>query len=186
VSALRMHTERTPNPASVKWVLGRALVPEAPAVSFDSDPGGEVSPLAARILAVSGVRELLIGSDFVTVTKDESAGWRELGLAVGDAIRRWDAAGEPVLGPRFARPGPAPDDEVVRRIRRILDEEIAPSVAQDGGEISLASFEDGVVRLVLRGACHSCPSSNVTLKLVVETRLRAQVPEVRSVEAVEA
>ena len=186
MSALRMHTERTPNPASVKWVLGRALVPEAPAVSFEADPGGDVSPLAARILAVSGVRELLIGSDFVTVTKQESAGWREVGLAVGEAIRRWDESGEPVLGPGFARPGRASDDEVVQRIRRILEDEIAPSVAQDGGEIALAGFEDGVVRLLLRGACHSCPSSNVTLKLVVESRLRAQVPEVRAVEAVDA
>jgi Fe-S cluster biogenesis protein NfuA len=180
-----MHTERTPNPASVKWVLGRELVADAAPVSFSADPGADVSPLAARVLAVSGVGGVLIGADFLTVTKIAEAGWRDVGRGVSDAIRDWDVAGETVLGPAFERARVRDDDVVVGRIRQILHDEIGPYVAQDGGEITLAGFEDGVVQLVLKGACESCPSSSITLKMGVEARLREEIPEVRAVVAVD-
>lgn len=185
MSALRMHTERTPNPASVKWVVARDLIGEGAPVSFDADPGLEVSPLAARLLVLDGVEGVLIGSSFLTVSKSAESEWREVGQAVSEAIRAWDVAGEPVLGPAFTRPAAREDDEVVARIRQILDDEIAPYVAQDGGEISLVGFDAGEVRLVLRGACASCPSSSITLKMGVEARLREEVPEVLSVVAVD-
>lgn len=180
-----MHTERTPDPQSVKWVLGRALVVEGPGLAFDEPPGPDVSPLAARLMAIEGVARVLLGGDFLTVSKTPGAGWRELGQAVTAVLREWDASGEPVLGPGHAPLAARDDDEVTARIREILDEEIAPYVAQDGGEISLEGFEDGVVRVVLRGACASCPSSTITLKMGIEARLREAIPEVRSVMAVE-
>lgn len=185
MSALRMHTERTPNPASVKWVLERELVAEGRPVSFESDPGMAVSPLATQVLAVPGVESLLIGADFLTVTKAADAGWREIGKAVSDAIRGWNASGAPVLGEAFSRPAARDEGEVVARIREIMAKEIGPYVAQDGGEIDLVGFRDGVVELRLRGACESCPSSSITLKMGIEARLREEIPEVQSVMAVD-
>lgn len=189
MSALRMHTERTPNPSSVKWVLDRALVDDGGAVAFDARTAVDVSPLASPLLAIEGVDRVLIGRDFVTVTKSAERGWREIGQAVDRAIRVWAESGAPVLGEGYATVEAAgeagADDAVVARIRRILDEEIGPYVAQDGGEISLAGFEGGVVQVVLRGACQSCPSSTITLKMGIEARLREQIPEVLSVVAVE-
>jgi len=186
VSALRIHTERTPNPASVKWVLACELVGDGPPVSFAEPPDAEVSPLAARLMAVPGVVAVLIGRTFITVTRSDDAGWREIGQAVGDEIRAWHAAGEPVLGPAWEPPEVAGSDAVAARIREILADEIAPYVAADGGEIAFVGFEDGEVRLSLRGACASCPSSSITLKMGVEARLREELPEVRSVVAVDA
>jgi Fe-S cluster biogenesis protein NfuA len=63
---------------------------------------------------------------------------------------------------------------------------IRPAVRQDGGDIELVGFdrEEGRVRVRMVGACHACPMSMVTLKAGLEQRLRMQVPEVRSVEAV--
>lgn len=185
MSALRMHTERTPNPTSVKWVLDRELITQGGAVAFDARTAADVSPLAAPLLAIDGVDRILIGSDFVTVTKSLESGWREIGQEVDRAIRSWAESGAPVLGARYETPTLRDDDDVVARIRRILEEEIAPFVAQDGGEISLVGFEAGVVQVVLRGACQSCPSSTITLKMGIEARLREQVPEVLSVMAVE-
>lgn len=185
MSSLAMHTERTPNPASVKWVLGRELVEGASPLAFDTDVIPGVSPLAARVMAVDGVCGLLIGPDFLTVTKSADAGWREIGQAVNEAIRAWHDAAEPVLGQDYCAPEPAPEQEVVSRIREILDQEIAPFVAQDGGEIAFIDFDDGEVRLALRGACAGCPSSSITLKMGVEARLREQIPEVTSVVSVD-
>lgn len=185
MSGLRMHTERTPNPESVKWVLGRTLLETDGFVPFDEPVPASVSPLGARLLAIEGVERLLLGRDFLTVTKQRDAGWRELGLAITAAIRDWDAAAEPALGEAFAAPTAAEDDEVVARIRQILQDEIGPFVAQDGGEITLEDYAQGVVRVRLRGACDGCPSSSVTLKMGIEARLREQIPEVQSVVAVE-
>jgi Fe-S cluster biogenesis protein NfuA len=71
----------------------------------------------------------------------------------------------------------------VGRIRRLLDEEIRPAVAMDGGDVVFAGFREGVVEVVLRGACAGCPSSAQTLKQGIELRLREAIPEVRGVVA---
>ena len=185
MSALPMHTERTPNPASVKWVVGCDLLAEGSPVGFEMPPAADSSPLAARLMAVDGVIGVLIGRDFVTVTKSDEVGWRPIGQAINDALRAWHAAGEPVLGAGYRPPDRDQETEVVSRIRDVLDREIAPFVAQDGGEIALIDFVDGEVRLALRGACAGCPSSTLTLKMGVEARLREQIPEVESVVSVE-
>ena len=53
---LRMHAERTPNPNSIKWILGRPIVEAAASVCFESQPTHEVSPLAHRLFQVEGVQ----------------------------------------------------------------------------------------------------------------------------------
>ena len=76
-------------------------------------------------------------------------------------------------------------DETRDRIEDVLDS-IRPAVRADGGDIELVGFdrEEGRVRLRMVGACHACPMSTMTLKAGIEQRLRMQVPEVRSVEAI--
>jgi Fe-S cluster biogenesis protein NfuA len=184
MAELRMHAERTPNPESVKWVLGCAVASEAGSATFGPEVDSELSPLAAGLLEIEGVERILLGLDFVTVTKSPDVAWSDLAGPVPDAIRAWAASGEPALGPAWTPPEPEQDDVVVARIRRILDDEIAPYVAQDGGEIQLVGFDSGVVRVRLRGACEGCPSSTITLKMGIEARLREEIAEVQSVEAV--
>ena len=73
---------------------------------------------------------------------------------------------------------------VEARIQDILDAEIRPAVAQDGGDITLDRFEEGIVYLHMKGSCAGCPSSTATLKMGIETRLRELVPEVTEVVSV--
>lgn len=64
---------------------------------------------------------------------------------------------------------------------------IRPAVQSDGGDLELVEVTDeGVVRVRLHGACVGCPSSSITLKMGIERNLRAHVPGVTSVEAIEA
>jgi Fe-S cluster biogenesis protein NfuA len=72
---------------------------------------------------------------------------------------------------------------VESRITAIL-EEIRPYLQQDGGDLEFVSFEEGVVNLHLQGACGTCPSSLLTLKMGIENALREQVPEVKEVRTV--
>jgi Fe-S cluster biogenesis protein NfuA len=71
------------------------------------------------------------------------------------------------------------------RITAIL-EEIRPYLQQDGGDMEFVRFEDGIVYLRLQGACGTCPSSVMTLKMGIENALRDQVPEVQEVRTVDA
>jgi Fe-S cluster biogenesis protein NfuA len=64
-------------------------------------------------------------------------------------------------------------------------EKIRPALQADGGDIELVGVEGGVVKVRLRGACAGCPMSQMTLKMGVEQALKKQIPEVKSVEAVE-
>jgi Fe-S cluster biogenesis protein NfuA len=78
------------------------------------------------------------------------------------------------------------DAEIVATIKELLDTRVRPAVAGDGGDIVFRGFRDGVVKLLMQGACSGCPSSRATLKHGVENMLRHYVPEVLSVEQVEA
>lgn len=64
-------------------------------------------------------------------------------------------------------------------------ERIRPALQQDGGDLELIDVsDDGVVKVKLTGACGSCPMSQMTLKMGIEQRLREEIPEVTTVEAV--
>ena len=180
----RMHAERTPNPNSIKWVLGQPLTPSGVSAHFDEAPRPEVSPLASRLFALDGVEGVFLASNFVTVTKRPDLEWTEIAQPIVDAIKQSLEGGGQALGPAFEvqslRTG---DDDLVRRIRRILEEEVRPAVAMDGGDIVFAGYRDGIVELYMHGSCSGCPSSTATLKLGIEARLREEIPEVREVVA---
>ena len=172
----------TPNPRSVKFLTDRTLVPVGSA-DFRSPESCASSPLATRLFDLDHVAGVFISQNFVTVTADTDEVWAALSPQVVDALTAHLASDEPILttGPQDEA---GDGDEVVRKIREILDQQIRPAVAMDGGDILFVDFVDGIVRLKMQGACGGCPSSTATLKQGVEARLRHFIPQVRSVEAV--
>ena len=74
-------------------------------------------------------------------------------------------------------------NETIKKINEILDAKIRPAVARDGGDIKFKSFENGIVKVELKGSCSGCPSSVMTLKQGVQNLLCHYIPEVKSVEA---
>ena len=101
---------------------------------------------------------------------------------MGTAIREHLWSGEPVLPPG-SKQASGPASDVEKKIQKVL-EEIRPYVQGDGGDIIYAGYEDGVVRVVMQGACAGCPSSTATLRMGIETRLKEMVPEVRELVAI--
>ena len=182
-----MHAERTPNPHSVKWVLGQEVVPAGLGVtttSFTEAPDASVSPLVSRLFEVEGVVSVLLGPDFVTVSKDAEKDWAELAPPIVAGIKAWAGASEPALGDAWQAPELADEDDVIATIRRVIEQDVQPYVAMDGGEIAFAGYRDGTVEVYLRGACAGCPSSTITLKMGIEARLKEEVPEVQAVVAI--
>jgi Fe-S cluster biogenesis protein NfuA len=183
-----IQTEQTPNPATLKFIPGRAVGGEKTADYVSAEAAAE-SPLARRLFAVEGVTGVFLGADFVTVAKRDDKEWQVIKPEVLGAIMDHFTSGEPVFtgaGPAATDKAEGEDDEIAAQIRELIDTRVRPAVAMDGGDITFREFRDGVVYLRMQGACSGCPSSTATLKHGIENMLRYYVPEVVSVEPVEA
>lgn len=184
-----IQTEQTPNPATVKFIPGVAVMPDGTA-DFRSAEDAARSPLAARLMQVEDVIGVFLGGDFVSVTKVDDADWQLLKPVVLGIIMEHFVSGLPVIE-MAETPGaggePAfdgADAEIVGQIRELLDTRVRPAVAQDGGDIEFRGFENGIVMLQLHGSCQGCPSATMTLKMGVENMLKHYIPEVVEVRAV--
>jgi Fe-S cluster biogenesis protein NfuA len=183
-----IQTESTPNPATLKFLPGLAVL-EMGTADFPTAEAAQKSPLARRIFAVAGVSGVFFGSDFVTVTKAEGVAWEHIKPAILGAIMEHFQSGAPVLeGEGGATGGHAEhageDAAIVGQIKTLLDTRVRPAVAQDGGDITFHGFDRGVVYLHMQGACAGCPSSTLTLKMGIENLLRHYIPEVVEVRPV--
>ena len=179
----RMHAERTPNPNSIKWVLGEAIAEPGIAAHFDEPVGESVSPLAERLFAVRGIRGVFFASNFITVTKEDGVEWQDIAQELVDAIKAHVDSGRASTGPDYEQAASGETGEIEAKIVEILDNEIRPAVAMDGGDVVCAGFREGRVELYLQGACAGCPSSTATLKFGIEARLREAIPEIVEVVA---
>ncbi|TNE67111.1 MAG: NifU family protein [Alphaproteobacteria bacterium] len=183
-----IETEMTPNPDTLKFLPGRAVL-EAGTANFTDPDAASASPLAEAMFALPAVRGVFLGSDFITITKATEEDWSALKPSVLAGLMQFYASGAPVLV-EGADAGDAAtmddeaDAEIVEQIKTLLDEKIRPAVAGDGGDIIYRGFKEGVVYLQMQGACAGCPSSTMTLKHGIENLLKYYVPEVVDVRAV--
>jgi Fe-S cluster biogenesis protein NfuA len=186
-----IQTESTPNPATLKFLPGRSVLSEGVA-DFPTRASAAKSPLAQRLFEIEGVSGVMLGSDFITVTKT-GHDWPQLKPMILGAIMEHLTQNHPILEGEPAKASlqeeydPA-DEEIVVQIKELLETRVRPAVAQDGGDIVFRGFEgkSGTVFLNMRGSCAGCPSSTATLKNGIENMLRHYIPEVNGVEAVSA
>jgi Fe-S cluster biogenesis protein NfuA len=183
-----IQTEQTPNPATLKFLPGCAVMGSGTA-NFTDPRSASRSPLAERLFALPEVTGVFLAADFITITKNGDSDWPQLKPAVLAAIMEHFTAGRPVILAEAgedanAAEGGEEDDEIVTQIKELLETRVRPAVAMDGGDIIFQDFEDGVVYLHMQGSCSGCPSSTATLKAGIENMLRHYIPEVREVCAV--
>ncbi len=185
-----IQTESTPNPATLKFLPGRDVVPGEPH-EFRTADDAAISPLATALFGVPGVTGVFLGSDFISVTKD-SAEWNHIKPSVLGVIMEHYLSGKPVIATGEAGDEPAPgeeffdaqDAETVEVIKELIATRVRPAVAMDGGDITFKGFREGQVYLNMRGACSGCPSSTATLKAGIENLLRHFVPGVEGVQQI--
>ena len=179
-----IQTEMTPNPATMKFLPGRAVV-DGGTANFTSAEEAARSPLALRLFELDGVAGVFLGNDFITVTKLSDQDWQVMKPMVLSAIMEHFTSGEAVMaeGDEDAV-GEGEDDELSAQIKELIDTRVRPAVAMDGGDITFEGFEDGIVYLHMQGSCSGCPSSTATLKHGIENMLRYYVPEVLEVRPV--
>lgn len=176
-------TVPTPNPDAIMLKVQEALIP-AGTHEFSQGDDTASSPLATALLALNGVELVLIAPRFVTLRKHPETEWPDLLPDAKDAMRQFLASGEMAIAETQASPDPATLGSVERQITQLLEDEIRPALAMDGGDINYIGFSEGIVTVQMVGACGTCPSATATLKLGVERLLMEEVPEVRGVEQI--
>jgi Fe-S cluster biogenesis protein NfuA len=185
-----IQTESTPNPATLKFLPGRAVMGEGAVADFPDAAAATRSPLAAALFTLPEIARVFFGSDFISVTKSEGD-WKTIKPQILGAIMEHFTRDLPLLEAGAADEDDEPsfsdeDSEIVSQIRELIDTRVRPAVANDGGDIIFKGFDGGagVVYLHMRGSCAGCPSSTMTLKNGIENMLRHYIPEVNAVEAI--
>ncbi|MFT3884839.1 MAG: NifU family protein [Flavobacteriales bacterium] len=192
-----VYAEMTPNPATMRFVSSRLLIPDGRMLEFRMAEEAEgVSPLAVKVFNLPFVTGVFLSGNFITVTKNDSIDWDLVQLELRAYIQDYlntdgrivnaDAPAQALADANeraATHVEPLTDEE--RKIVDVLEEYVRPSVEGDGGHIAFRSFKDGVVTVTLRGSCSGCPSSMVTLKGGIENLMKQMVPGVREVVAEE-
>ena len=190
-----IETETTPNPASLKFLPGQAVMTSGTR-EFADPEAAEASPLAQALFDTGEVVNVFFGSDFITVTAAPGVSWAELKPQVLSVLLDHFVSQAPLFVPGTAAGIAVPpegadmivedreeDADIVAQINELLETRVRPAVAGDGGDIQYRGFADGIVYLTMQGACAGCPSSTATLKHGIEGLLKHYVPEVVEVRA---
>ena len=178
-----IQTEPTPNPATLKFLPGRAVLASGTLDIRDKEASAQ-SPLAERLFGIPGVSGVFYGSDFIAVTKSTGE-CHQLKPAILGAIMEHFMSGAPIVSGTEAAASAQGDEffevkdsETVATIKELIEARVRPAVANDGGDITFRGFKDGIVYLDMKGACSGCPSSTATLRHGIENLLRHYLPDV--------
>ena len=188
-----LYTEQTPNPETLKFVTNRMLY-KGTADFREEELAKEWSPLGAELFELPYVKGVYICNNFVTITKEFNYQWETIMLQAKEFLKKYIEDGKAILNEGFAEAMEklssenevgyqytGEEAEIVQKIKELIDTYVKPAVEMDGGNIEFKSFDQGVVTVILQGACSGCPSSTVTLKSGIEGMLKRMVPEVTEV-----
>jgi Fe-S cluster biogenesis protein NfuA len=178
MSPFEVSFESTPNPNSMKFNLGH---------NFNETPfeclnikDTENSPLAAKIFGFPWTSSIYIGTHFITVKKQDWVSWDVLATPLSGLIQEHLSNGEAVVldKSKFIEGAENPDDEVSVKMKWVIENEVRPALATDGGDISFIKYDNGILAVTLKGACSGCPSASITLKEGIEKHMKEIFPEI--------
>ena len=181
-----IYVESTPNPKVMKFVSNRMLADKN--LEFLTENDAKKIPMIYKIFSLPFVESIFLSTNFISIAKINSVEWEDITLELRnfitrvlneDEIKNYSENIEIVNKPK-------PDSSIINNetteirtefsdlennIIGLLDEYIRPAVEGDGGAIEFDSYDNGIVKVILKGACSGCPSSTATLKQGIESLL---------------
>lgn len=188
---ISIYTEMTPNPETMKFVANKLLYP-GKSIDFQDESTAAPSPLAKELFSFPFIKSVFIASNFVTLTKTvDTDDWQDVIPTIKQFLKDYLENGGIVVNEDEVKQTKqeatnevaADDDDIVKRVKELLENYVKPAVEMDGGAIQFKSYNDGIVNLMLQGSCSGCPSSMITLKAGIEGMMKRMIPEVKEVVA---
>ena len=187
---ISIYTEMTPNPETMKFVANKLLDP-GKSIDFPDVESAKPSPLASELFGFPFIKAVFIASNFVTLTRTADTDWNDVIQTIRRFLKEYLEEAKVVVNEEdvitmkqeSSNEVNADDNDIVKRIKELLENYVKPAVEMDGGAIQFKSYDDGVVNLMLQGSCSGCPSSMITLKAGIEGMMKRMIPEVKEVVA---
>ena len=186
-----IYAESTPNPEVMKFVSNRMLADKS--LEFLNPSEAEKIPMIQKIFSLSFVESIFLSSNFISIKKTNNIEWGEIILELRNFITKTlneDDIQNYTENIEIEKDNNKSEkkeinsekknitySEIEQDIIGLLNEYIKPAVEGDGGAIEFDSFSDGIVKVILKGACSGCPSSTATLKHGIESLLKQKLGE---------
>ncbi|MBM74695.1 MAG: hypothetical protein CMK59_04795 [Proteobacteria bacterium] len=173
----------TPNPDAHMFRVNEMLIPSGTVEFKKGDPLGN-SPLASQILTIPNIELILIAPRFITVRKKDTVQWDGLADMITDALKNFLDSGDMAV---FETPNAESDEdltELEQKVLQLLNDDVRPAIAMDGGDFIYHGIEDGIVQIELIGACGSCPSSTATLYNGIQNLIMEEYPEIKGINQI--
>ena len=186
-----IYAESTPNPEVMKFVSNRMLADKS--LEFLNPSEAKKIPMIQKIFSLPFVESIFLSSNFISITKTSNLEWGEIILELRnfitkilneDDIQNYTENIELIKENKVTDTKEIDSEkknitysEIEQDIIGLLNEYIRPAVEGDGGAIEFDSFYDGIVKVILKGACSGCPSSTATLKHGIESLLKQKLGE---------
>ncbi len=177
-----IEAQSTPNPDAYRFQLNKPAT-ELDSINFSSQDEASDDLFAKTVFNLYGVENVFIKDNFITITKSPVVGWGTLtGMvekAVTSSLIFYPKKVSPNEIPLNGQPDneefskedflKIPDSEKEKIVNAIFDQGVRPTLANDGGDLTLVDIRGEVIRIRYEGACGTCPSSTQgTLKFIEE------------------
>ena len=180
--SLFITTQDTPNPNALKFILAKD-VKASGKISYHHPAECLNVPLASHLLGISGVSQIHLFENVVTVTQDGSRNWPDLEFEVVERLKMdmpsHDANFEVAVEQR-----PKHTDPDLLKIDEILDRSIRPGLQADGGDVQVIELTNNLLSIKYEGACGSCPSSREGTLSAIEGILRNEFRDTLEIVAI--
>lgn len=178
----------TPNPDALKFTLGETLL-KSGSKSFTSKEAASPDPLASKLFELEGVTSVFYMSNFVTVNKNPDLPWSDLDSKIQTILQNSENPSPPEEDSLLKSSESSSDTpfesmtpaEKLIVIDKLLDDEIRPGLAGDGGGLEVIGLEANTLQIHYEGACGSCPSATTGTLQYIETMLKTQLDDNLSV-----
>ena len=172
-----IYSEHTPNPNVLKFVSNISLFNSTK--EFFDKPNKIEFPLINLLFDFPFVGKVFLGKNFISIEKENTLDWIEFSSEIRIFIQQ--KLNEGIKASTITIDNHTLQKKIKSTIEQdiehVIEKEIRPYIQMDGGEIKLISFENGIVKVSLQGACRGCPSSVSTLKNGIENKLKSEIPD---------
>jgi Fe-S cluster biogenesis protein NfuA len=176
---LRITAEPSMDPNVCKFVVEKPVYPNDH-FNCTNEETAKGSPLLEDLFKITGVHQVMVSNDTVTIKKSGETPWQEIGKEIGSVIRRHVLSDKPMFAENL-KDRVKTDSNLRERIQKVFDEEINPGIAAHGGHVELVDVQGTSIFLTMSGGCQGCGSAQYTLHQGIEQIVRARVPEVTDI-----